>query len=176
MCLSIIAIFAALLSEPARAEETPTPPVPVPVGIAFSLGAGSAYGFFGGRVELFLGHVALFGFYGANLLQGESAQGGVAGGGLRWLSGEDRGLFVSAQIAHSEAAAQFFHDEPGYYQEEALMYGATAGWRFLLARHLFFEAGGGLLYRDVQTTGTGRATGAKQRIWPDLDLGVGLTF
>ena len=165
-------LFAALLSPVAWAEE----PKPVPVGVAFSLGAGSAYGFFGGRVELHLGHAALFGFYGANVLQGETAQGGVAGGGARWFGGFRQGFFVSGQVAHSAAASGRINDQGGYFREEAITYGVTAGWRWLVATHGFVEAGAGALYRDVSNTGTYRNTGADRRFWPDLDLGVGLTF
>ncbi len=81
--------------------------------LAFSLGLGSAYGFAGGRLELILGHVALFGFY---------------GGGARYLLGEGGGLFFSAQISHSETGYGYPTELDFYSRDEATNYSGPREW------------------------------------------------
>lgn len=180
MRLFLVPLCAALLSPAARAD--PTQAEQLPAGFALSLGVGSAYGFVGGRLEFLLGPVAVFGAYGVNVLQPLTAQGGVYGGGLRFLSSHDHGLFVSGQFMYSEAGGGDPRDEGGSSQEENFMYGVTAGWRFLLARHFFIEAGAGLLLRDRRTTLIMPPRRLEQmlkpdrRIFPDADLGFGVTF
>jgi hypothetical protein len=184
MCRSpgAIAFVAAILvtARASVAEESNASDVIGTRDTAFALaaGLGSAYDLLGFHLELSSPKAALF--VGAGLpsvILRDSKPGGShydLAAGIRFFSGHRDGAFLSLQTMWSLAGDQPTDDRgtPLGDPTHLKSFGFTAGGRFR-KKHLFFEAGAGLMLIQMAPDCEGCQS---YRLFPDLSLGGGYQF